>query len=122
MPAVVQQIRELPAINQAVQSLPMIVEGIRNLPVIEQAVLALIAALEPALLDLHRVREIVDVQQQQVTHVEEMMQAIERRSAVLERAVLGLKAQADEAMRALPDPDDDRGAIAKARDVLTGAT
>jgi hypothetical protein len=83
--------------------------------------LSLIAALEPALADVKQLRQIVDAQQDQVTHIEAMVQRIERRSQVLERSVVDLRADADEAMRALPDPDDEeRGPLAKARDVLTG--
>lgn len=120
MLALLQRVRELPGIDEAANSLPMLVEGIRNLPVIEERLLALIASVEPALLDVHRVREVVEAQQQQVTHLEQMMQTLEERSGVLERAILQLKAQADEAMRVLPDPNEDHGAIAKVRHALSG--
>jgi hypothetical protein len=90
-------------------------------PTIEALLLSLIAALEPALADVRRVTEIVGAQHDQVTHIEAMVQRIERRSQVLERSVVDLQAKADEAIRALPDPnDEDRCPLAKARDVITG--
>jgi chromosome segregation ATPase len=96
--------RELAVIAQALQTLPEIR-----------------AELEPALADVRRLREIVAAQQEQVTHIEGMVQRIERRSEVLERSVVDLQAKADEAMRVLPNPDDEeRGPLAKARDVITG--
>jgi hypothetical protein len=114
--------RSLPALVSAVQRLPAIADAIEPLPVIERTILALAAALEPALADVHRLHEIVDLQQNQVSHIEQMLERVERRSAILEQAILDLQSKADEAMRALPDPDDDRGAIARARDALTGTS
>jgi Skp family chaperone for outer membrane proteins len=90
-------------------------------PTIVALLVALIAALEPALADVKRVTEIVDAQHAQVSHIEAMVQRIQRRSQVLERIVVDLQSKADEAMRALADPDDkDRGPLAKAREAFTG--
>jgi hypothetical protein len=121
LPGAIKDIRNVPGIEHAAASLPDIVDAVDRVPTIEALLLSLIAALEPALADVKQLRQIVDAQQDQVTHIEAMVQRIERRSQVLERSVVDLRADADEAMRALPDPDDEeRGPLAKARDVLTG--
>ena len=110
-----------PGIDEAAASLPDLLDAVHRVPTIEALLVSLMAALEPALADVKRVTEIVDAQQQQVTHIEAMVQLIERRSQTLERSVVDLRAKADEAMRALPDPDDEqRGPLAKARDAITG--
>jgi hypothetical protein len=49
-----------------------------------------------------------------------MMQAFEQRTTVIETTVLRLAFNAEEALRALPDPDDDRSALTKATDAITG--
>jgi hypothetical protein len=49
-----------------------------------------------------------------------MMQLLEQRTAVIETTILGLASGADQALRALPDPDDDRGTLTKAKDAITG--
>jgi hypothetical protein len=121
LPAAINDIRNLPGIDAAAASLPDVVDAVRRVPTIEALLLSLIAALEPTLSDVKQLREIVDAQQDQVTNIEAMVQRIERRSQVLERSVVDLQANADEAMRALPDPDDEgRGPLAKAREVITG--
>jgi hypothetical protein len=121
LPAAINNIRNIPGIDAAAASVPDLVDAVRRVPTIETLLLSLIAALEPTLADVRRVTEIVDAQHQQVTHIEEMVERIERRSQVLERSVVDLQAKADEAMRALPDPDDEgRGPLAKAREVITG--
>jgi chromosome segregation ATPase len=121
LPQAINDIRNIPGIQDAVASLPNLVDAVERVATIEALLLSLIAAVEPALSDVKQLREIVDAQQDQVTHIEAMVQRIERRSQVLERSVVDLQANADEAMRALPDPDDDgRSPLAKARDVITG--
>jgi DNA repair ATPase RecN len=121
LPEAINDIRHIPGIDEATASLPDLVDAVHRVPTIEALLVSLIAALEPALTDVKRVAEIVDAQHQQVTHIEAMVQLIERRSQTLERSVADLQAKADEAMRALPDPDDEeRGPLAKARDVITG--
>jgi len=78
--------------------------------------------MRAALADVHELRGIVGSQQQQVTHMEEMMQRLDRRTVVLERAVVDLQNKADRAMRLLPGPDDEnRTVLEKAKDVITGA-
>lgn len=49
-----------------------------------------------------------------------MMQALEQSTAVIETTVLWLASGADQALQVLPDPDDDRGALTKAKDAITG--
>lgn len=120
LPVAVNAVRNVPGIDDAAASLPDLVDAVHRVPTIEALLVSLIAAIEPALADVRRVTEIVDAQQDQVAHIEAMVQRIERRSQVLERSVVDLQANADEAMRALPDPDDhERGPLAKARDVIT---
>ena len=48
-----------------------------------------------------------------------MLQVLEQRTAVIETTILRLASDADQAIRALPDPDDDRGALTKAKDTIT---
>ena len=71
----------------------MLIEGIRRLPVIEDLLQTLTTALEPGLADVHCVHEIVDIQPQQVTYDEQMLQRVNQRSAVLERGFLTCKAK-----------------------------
>lgn len=112
----------LPEIQEALRSLPAIVEAVQLLPAIENLIVSLVAALEPALSDVHEVRGIVGSQQEQVSHMEEMMQRLDRRTVVLERAVVDLKNKADPAMQLLPDPDgDDRSVLEKARDAIAAS-
>jgi hypothetical protein len=120
LPQAINDIRNIPGIDSAAASLPDLVDAVDRVPTIEALLLSLITAIEPTLRDVKQLREIIDAQHDQVTHIEAMVQRIERRSHVLERSVVDLQANADEAMRALPDPDDERGALAKARDVITG--
>jgi hypothetical protein len=122
LPKIVAAAESLPEIQEAVRSLPAVIEAVRMLPAIENLVVSLVAAVEPALVDVHELRGIVGSQQQQVTHIEEMMQRLDRRTVVLERAVLDLQNKADQAMALLPDRDDDsRTVLEKAKDVIGGA-
>jgi hypothetical protein len=122
LPKIVDAADGLPEIQEAVRSLPAIIEAVRMLPAIENLIVSLVAALEPALADVHELRGIVGSQQQQVTHIEEMMQRLDRRTVTLERAVVDLQSKADHAMELLPDPDDDgRTVLEKAKDVIGGA-
>jgi hypothetical protein len=110
-----------PEIHDALHSLPAIFEALHRLPAIENLLVSLAAALEPALGDVHELRGIVGSQQQQVTHIEDMMQRLDRRTVVLERAVVDLQNKADRAMQLLPDPaDDNRTVLEKAKDVIAG--
>jgi hypothetical protein len=121
LPEAINVVRNVPGIEDAAASMPALVDAVHRVPTIEALLVALIAALEPALADVKRVTEIVDAQHAQVSHIEAMVQRIEQRSQVLERSVVDLQSKADEAMRALPDPDDkDRGPLAKAREAFTG--
>lgn len=120
LPTIVDAVDNLPEIQEAVRSLPAIVEALQMLPAIENLIVSLVAALEPALTDVHELRGIVGPQQQQVTHMEEMMERLDRRTEVLERTVVDLKNKADQAMRLLPDPDEDnRTVLEKAKDAIT---
>jgi hypothetical protein len=116
--------RDLRGIAEAVRILPDIEDAVRPLtailPAIEGLIISLTAALEPALIDVHQLRGIIASQQQQVTHIEEMIQRLDLRTAVIERTVVDLQTKADDAMQLLPDPDDDtRTVLEKARDAIT---
>ena len=98
-----------------------IADAVRILPEIENLMVSLVAVLKPALVDVHELRGIVGSQQLQVTHIEEMVQRLDTRTLVLERAVVDLQNKADRAMRLLPDPDDDNQTVLeKAKDVIAG--
>lgn len=122
----VEPLADLQALARApldvARNLRAIADAVRILPEIENLIVSLVAALEPALGDVHELRAIVGSQQQQVTHIEEMMQRLDRRTVVLERTVVDLQNKADHAMRLLPDADDDsRTVLEKAKDVIGGA-
>jgi hypothetical protein len=120
LPALADAADKLPAIQEAISGVPTIVEAVRLLPTIEGLMVSLTAALEPALLDVHELRGIIASQQQQVTHIEEMLQRLDRRTVVIERSVVDLQSKADHAMQLLPDPDDDnRTVLEKAKDAIT---
>jgi hypothetical protein len=117
----VDAVEDLPEIQDAVQSIPAIIEAVQMLPAIEHLIVSLVAALEPALTDVHELRGIVGSQQQQVTHMEEMMERLDRRTVVLERTIVDLQSKADRAMKILPDPDDDsRTMLEKAKHAIAG--
>jgi len=98
-----------------------IADAVQILPEIENLMVSLVAVLKPALVDVHELRGIVGSQQLQVTHIEEMVQRLDSRTLVLERAVVDLQNKADRALRLLPDPDDDnRTVLEKAKDVIAG--
>lgn len=121
LPKIVGAVEDLPEIQDAVRSIPAIVEAVQMLPAIEHLIVSLVAALEPALTDVHELRGIVGSQQQQVTHMEAMMQRLDQRTVVLERTILDLQGKADQAMELLPDPDDDsRTVLEKAKDAIAG--
>jgi chromosome segregation ATPase len=121
LPKIVDTAERLPELQDALHSLPTIIEALHRLPAIEDLIVSLAAALQPALTDVHELRGIVGSQQQQVTHIEEMMQRLDRRTVVLERAVTDLQHKADRAMHLLPDPDDDtRTVLEKAKDAIAG--
>jgi hypothetical protein len=81
---------------------------------------SLLVAFGPPIRDVARLREIVEPQQERVAHIEQMMEALSERTIVIEQAVLDLTAKAEAALELLPDPDDDRGVLAKAKDAITG--
>jgi hypothetical protein len=121
LPKIVDAAENRPELEEAVRSLPAILEAARAVPALEALVISLLATLEPALADVHELRGIVGSQQQQVTHMEEMMRRMDQRTAVLERVALDLQAKADQAMGLLPNPDDDtRTVLEKAKDVIAG--
>jgi hypothetical protein len=138
---IAQALQTLPEISAAVEPLPEAINGIRNIRVSKTPQRAC-ATSSMQLTEYRRSRRCCSRSSRrlsrrsrtsdssgrsslpnmgQVTHIEAMVQCIERRSQVLERGVVDLQANADEAMRALPDPDgEQRGPLAKARDVITG--
>ena len=121
LPKIVDAVEGIPDIQDVVRSIPAIVEAVQMLPAIEHLVVSLVAALEPALTDVHELRGIVGSQQQQVTHTEEMMERLDRRTLVLERTIVDLQKKADHAMELLPDPDDhNRTVLEKAKDAIAG--
>lgn len=48
-----------------------------------------------------------------------MMQTLQQRTTVIEQTLQQLAVKADRAIKLLPDPDDDRGALTKAKDAIT---
>ena len=111
LPEAINTIRNVPGIEGAAASLPVLIDAVHQVPAIEALLHPLIAALAPALADVKRVREVVDSQHEQVTHIEAMVPRIECRSQVLERIVVDLQAKADGAIRVLPDPDDQEAVL-----------
>ncbi len=100
--------------------LNVIAKAMRDVSAIETMLASLLSALEPLLTDVERLRKTVEPQQQRVAHIEQMMQTLDRRTAVIEQTVQQLAAKADDAIKLLPDPDDDRGALTRAKDAITG--
>jgi hypothetical protein len=56
LPKIVTAVDNLPEIQDAVRSNPAIVEAVQMLPAIEHLIISLVAALEPALTDVHELR------------------------------------------------------------------
>ncbi|MDQ6608136.1 MAG: hypothetical protein M3Z06_16510 [Actinomycetota bacterium] len=98
-----------------------IAEAVSSVPRIEEKLARLLLALEPVARDVECVRETVVPQQERVAHIEQMMEGLQQRVIVIERAVLHLESKVDGAMKLLPDPDDDRGVLSKAKDALSGS-
>jgi type VI protein secretion system component VasF len=111
-------LRRAPAALAA--DLTAITDAIRSVRTIETMLASLLAALDPLLTDVERLRKTVEPQQKRVAHIEQMMLVLEQRTAVIETTLLRLASDADQAIRALPDPDDDRGALTKAKDAIAG--
>ncbi len=111
-------LRRAPAALAA--DLNLIPGAMRSVRTIETMLTSLLAAVDPLLTDVERLRKTVEPQHERVAHIERMMQVLEQRTAVIETTILGLASDADQALRALPDPDDDRGTLAKAKDTITG--
>jgi hypothetical protein len=111
-------VRRAPAALAA--DLHLITGAMRSVRTIETMLASLLAALDPLLTDVERLRKTVEPQRETVAHIERMMQVLEQRTAVIETTILGLASDADQALRALPDSDDDRGALTKAKDAITG--
>ena len=98
-----------------------IAEALRDVPAITQMLSRLVTAIDPMGRNVERLRNTVEPQQERVAHIERMMEALSQRTIVIERAVLELKGKLDEATELLPKPDDDqRGALLKAKDAITG--
>lgn len=103
-----------------VSDLRAIAEAVSSVPAIEERLTWLVSALDPITLDVERLRETVVPQQQRVAHIEQMMQGLQQRVIVIERAVVHLESSVGGAVRLLPDPDDDRGMLSKAKDAISG--
>lgn len=101
--------------------LGVIANAMRSVLAIETMLISLMDTLDPLLADVERLRNTVEPQQQRVAHIEEMMQTLERRATVIESTVLRLAADAGEAIELLPEPDDNRGALTKAKNAITGS-
>jgi septal ring factor EnvC (AmiA/AmiB activator) len=101
--------------------LNVIAKTMPSVTAIETMVASLLSALDPLLTDVERLRKTVEPQQQRVAHIEQMMQTLEERTTVIEQTLQQLAVNADRAIKQLPDPDDDRGALSKAKDAITGA-
>ncbi len=102
------------------RDLENIADAVRSLPAIEELVRTLSSGLRPLMTDVERLRDTVEPQQQRVAHIEHMMEGLSQRTIAIEQAVLNLEAKADAATKLLPDPDDDRSPLVKAKDALTG--
>lgn len=70
--------------------------------------------------DLHAIRETVEPQQERVAHIEDMVEEMSGRLATLEATLARLLVVADKAIELLPDPEDEQGPLAKARDIIGG--
>ncbi len=101
--------------------LGVIANAMRSVLAIETMLISLMDTLDPLLADVERLRNTVEPQQQRVAHIEEMMQTLERRATVIESTLLRLAADAGEAIELLPEPDDNRGALTKAKNAITGS-
>jgi hypothetical protein len=107
--------------TDVVRDLRDIADGVRRImPALEDVLLILNAGLAPLFADVVRLRETVLPQQERVAHIEHMTEGLSERVINIERAVLQLQARLDAAMRLLPDPNDDRGPLAKAKDAIAG--
>ncbi len=103
-----------------VSDLRAIAEAVNSVPAIEEKLGRLLAALDPVTRDVECLRETVVPQQERVAHIEQMMQELQQRVIVIERAVLHLESEVEGATELLPDPDDQRGVLSKAKDALSG--
>lgn len=101
--------------------LGVIANAMRSVLAIETMLISLMDTLDPLLADVERLRNTVEPQQQRVAHIEEMMQTLERRATVIESTLLRLAADAGEAIELLPEPDDNRGPLTKAKNAITGS-
>lgn len=100
-----------------------IADAMLRVSVIERTLIALLAELRSVGGEITRVRGAVEPQQQKIAKIERTMQTLDRRTAVIEQAIIDLNTKADTAAELLPDPDDDdRSPLEKARDVITGAS
>ena len=106
--------------ERLIDDLDAIAEAVRRVPPIEQALASLRPQIEAATTDVRRVRETVEPQQERVAHIEDMVEDMHARLEAMEGALSRLLSMAEGAVELLPDPDDDRGPIAKARDAITG--
>ena len=71
-------LRRAPAALAA--DLTAITDAMRSVRTIETMLASLLAALDPLLADVERLREMVEPQQERVAHIEQMMQVLEQRT------------------------------------------
>lgn len=92
----------------------------RLLPAIEEIVATLSSGLAPLFADIVRIRDTVVPQQERVAHIEHMTEDLSQRIVRMEQVLVDLQARLEDVMQLLPDPKDDRGALTKAKDAITG--
>jgi hypothetical protein len=98
-----------------------IAEAALRVSVVEQTLSSLLSELQLVGGEITRVRNIIGPQEKRVESIEQLVQTINRRTAVIERALLDLTEKVDAATGLLPDPDSDaRGPLLKAKDAITG--
>jgi archaellum component FlaC len=98
-----------------------IAEAALRVSVIERTLMALLSELQLVGGEITRVRSIVEPQQKKVSSIEQMLETMSQRTAVIEQTLLDLKETVDAATDLLPDPDSDgRGPLLKAKDAITG--
>ena len=111
-------LRRLPA--ALATDLGVITDAMRSVRAMETMLASLLTALGLLLTDVERLRKTVEPQAGKIAHIGQMMQVLEQRTAVIETTVLRLASDAEQARRALPDPDDDPGMLTKAKQTITG--
>jgi hypothetical protein len=98
-----------------------IAEAVLRVSVIERTLMSLLSELQLVGGEITRVRSIIDPQEKKVSSIQQMVQTINQRTAVIEQALLDLTENVDVATDLLPDPvSDGRGPLLKAKDAITG--